>query len=156
MGPQPVGATGTNLGAIALDKKVEETKMVKEVPCYVSSYEKPIGRGELFNCGLVLGTNALVSLGFKVTHSNGTKVPAQPEHGESQLSTPVTSVLQVTAERNLRLGPGQTRTVCVNVSDCHDTFPVGIVSAVLAELERDFVEQLWQQGEATSHVRVTN
>ena len=47
----------------------------------------------------------------------------------------------------------------VNVIDCHDTFPVGNASpseAVLAELECDFVEQLWQQGEATSHVRVTN
>ena len=83
MGPQPVGATGTNLGAItlvSLDIQVEETKMVKEVPCYVLSSEKPIWRGELFNCGLVLGTNILVSLGFKVTYSNGTEVPAQVSH----------------------------------------------------------------------------
>ena len=102
--PQPVGI---NLGAIVLvsfDIQVKETKMVKEVPCYVSSFEKPICRGKLFNCRLVLGTNALVSLGFKVTHSNGTEVSAQPEHGESQLSTSVTSVFQVTIERNLNLG----------------------------------------------------
>ena len=47
----------------------------------------------------------------------------------------------------------------VRVNDNHDVIPLGVVTpseAVLAELQCDFVEQLWQQGEATSHIRVTN
>ena len=52
------------------------------------------------NGGGVLGTNALVVLEFKVFHSNGTEVPAQCEPGESQPSVSVTSVLQVTIEKN--------------------------------------------------------
>ena len=35
---------------------------------------KPIWRGDLYNCGLILGTNALMSLGFVVSHSNGTVI----------------------------------------------------------------------------------
>ena len=48
----------TNLGAItlvSLDIQVGKTGMVKEVPCYVLFSEKSI-----FNCGLVLGMDALV------------------------------------------------------------------------------------------------
>jgi len=44
--------------------------------------EKPIWRGGLHNCGVVLGTNALVVLGFKVFHSSGIEVPVQCEPGE--------------------------------------------------------------------------
>ena len=36
--------------------------------------EKPIWGGELRNCGLILGTNALVDLGFQIMYSNGTVV----------------------------------------------------------------------------------
>ena len=108
---------------------------------------------------MVLGTNSLVVLEFKVFHSNGTEVPAQCEPGESQPSVSVTSVLQVTVEKNVCLGPGQTRTVYVRVNGNHCVVPLGVVTpseAVLAELQCDFGEQLWQQGEATPHVRVNN
>jgi len=61
----------TNLGAItllSLDIQVDKTGMVKEIRCYVLFSEKPI-----FHCVLALGTDALDSLGFKVTHSNEQK-----------------------------------------------------------------------------------
>ena len=77
MGQQPIGATGTPLGAISLVRlrvTVDETGTTKEVPCFVLASEKPIWSGELRNCGLILGTNALVDLGFQVTYSNGTVV----------------------------------------------------------------------------------
>ena len=57
---------------------------------------------------MVLGTNALVVLGFKVFHSNGTEVPALCKPGESQPSVSVTRVLQVTIEKNVCLGPGRS------------------------------------------------
>ena len=71
----------------------------------------------------------------------------------------VTSVLQVNVEKNVCLGPGQKRTTCVKVNNKHDVIPLGVATpseAVLAGLQCDFVEQLWQQNEATPHVRVTN
>ena len=49
----------------------------------------------MYNCGVVLETNALVVLGFKVFHSNGTEVPAQGGPGEPQPSVSVTSVSRV-------------------------------------------------------------
>ena len=55
MRSQPVGTSGTNLGAtalVSLDILVEETGLVGDIPCFVLS-EKPIWRGQLFNlwCG---------------------------------------------------------------------------------------------------------
>ena len=64
---------------------------------------------------MVLRTNALVNLQFKVFHSNRTEEPAQCEHGESQLSVSVTSAIQMSVEKNVCLGPGHTRTVCIKV-----------------------------------------
>ena len=52
----------------------------------------------------------------------------------------VTSVLQVTVEKNVCLGPGQTRTVYVRVNDNHGVIPLGVVipsEAVPAELQCD-------------------
>ena len=77
MGQQPIGATGATLGAISLvclQVMVDETGVTKEVPCFVLASEKPIWGGELHNCEIILGTNALVDLGFQVIHSNGTVV----------------------------------------------------------------------------------
>ena len=75
MGQQPIGATGVPLGAISLVRlqvMVDETGVTKEVRCFVLASEKPIWGGELHNCGIILGTNALVDLDFQVIHSNGT------------------------------------------------------------------------------------
>ena len=45
------------------------------------------------------------------------------------------------------------------MNDNHGIIPLGVVipsEAVLAKLQCDFVEQLWQQGEVTQHMRVTD
>ena len=80
MDQQPIGATGAPLGAmslVCLQVMVDETGVTKEVPCFVLASEKPIWSGELHNCGVILGTNALVDLGFQVIHSNGMVVQPQ-------------------------------------------------------------------------------
>ena len=62
MSGQPIGAGGEALGAmamVALDIVVEETKESRQVPCYVLESSKPIWSGELEDCAVVLGTNAL-------------------------------------------------------------------------------------------------
>jgi len=54
------------------------------------------------------------------------------------------------------MSAGQTRTLCVKVNDNNGVIPLGVVIPSEAVLQCDFVEQLWQQDEATLHVRVTN
>ena len=80
---QPVAANGTELGVVALVKlkvTVEGTDKTLQVPCYVLSSDKPLWKGELWNCGLVLGTNCLEKLGFSITHPNGRMVrPTEKE-----------------------------------------------------------------------------
>ena len=67
MEAQPVGASGKPIGTTALmllEVTVEDSRMTQQVPCYVLDSSKPIRLGEVSNCSLVLGTNALVSLGL--------------------------------------------------------------------------------------------
>ena len=45
-----------------------------QVPCYVLNSDRPLWKGELWNCGPVLGTNCLEKLGFSITHPNGQMV----------------------------------------------------------------------------------
>ena len=64
---QPVGANGTELGVVALvtlKVSIEGTDITLQVPCYVLNSNKPLWNGELWNCGLVLGTNCLEKFGF--------------------------------------------------------------------------------------------
>ena len=66
---QPQGAGGHSLGAegmAALQVTVENTEVTQMIPCYLLDSAKPIWRGELKDCGLVIGTNALADLGFHI------------------------------------------------------------------------------------------
>ena len=77
IGQQPVGATGAPLGVISLvhmQVVVYETGVSREISCFVLASEKLIWSGELHNCRMIFGTNALIDLGFQVVHSNGTIV----------------------------------------------------------------------------------
>ena len=88
---QPVGAGGEPLGAesvVALNVEVEATKLAKEVLCFVLDSSKPLWKGELTDCGLVLGTNSLRDLGFEITQPNGTAVdPRVTGEAEETLTT---------------------------------------------------------------------
>ena len=71
---QPVGASGETLGvmaAVVLKIIIEDTNTTYSIPCYVLKSCKPLWNGELYDCGLVLGTNALEPLGFQITHPSG-------------------------------------------------------------------------------------
>ena len=51
---------------------IETTGKKLEVPyCYVIDSTKPIWQGEVKNCGMIMGTNALVAFQFCISHSNG-------------------------------------------------------------------------------------
>ena len=53
---------------------LDSTGMSLSVPCYVLDSVKPLWRGTVRNCGIVLGTNALTAFGMQVMHSNGEAV----------------------------------------------------------------------------------
>ena len=87
---QPVGAGGERLGTIGivlLKVQVTDTDILREVPCYVLDSSKPLWGGEVSDCGIVIGTNALSSLGFDITHPDGTTVvPATIVEPQSKLN----------------------------------------------------------------------
>ena len=96
MGCQPVGAGGDILGAtmlVNLQVTVEATGNTEYIPCYVLSSSKPLWKGEVKDCGLILGTNALVILGFMVYHAN--RATIQPERIENHESNN-SEVLRIT------------------------------------------------------------
>ena len=67
---------GTELGAIGAVKFNMEVaaKANHEISCFVPDSSKPLCQGELQDCGVLLGTNALVKFGIEVTHSDGTMI----------------------------------------------------------------------------------
>ena len=87
---QPVGAGGERLGTIGivlLKVQVTDTDILREVPCYVLDSSKPLWGGEVSDCGIVIGTNALSSLGFDIIHPDGTTVvPATIVESQSKLN----------------------------------------------------------------------
>lgn len=91
---QPVGAGGEPLGVTAvvlLTIRVPESEVVQEVPCYVLDSSEPLWSGEMNNCGVVLGTNSLGSLGFNITHPSGAAVQPTGEcesRTEGETDTP--------------------------------------------------------------------
>ena len=81
---QPVGAEGNSLGAVGvvqLQVKVENMGVHRQVPFYVLDSSKPIWNGELANCGVILGTNALDNLGFRISLPDGSTVTPESTTG---------------------------------------------------------------------------
>jgi len=66
---QPIGAEGSPLGVKALVKLyvAKITGLSLQISCYVMDSSKPIWQGKLWNCGMIMGTNALVGLDFRIT-----------------------------------------------------------------------------------------
>lgn len=65
------------------------------------------------DCGLILGTNALVSLGFRVHHANGSLI--QPDGVQNREDAP--EVLQGTFGQKVCLGPYQSTAVKVQLGE---------------------------------------
>ena len=137
---QPIGANGTELGVVALVKlkvSVEGTDRTLQVPCYVLNSNRPLWNGELWNCGLVLGTNCLEKFGFLITHPSGQMVrPAVKEVATSQdtnntetvtpnsvVCTPVSSNTEVSvaSSTNVCATVTPSTNACVSTSPSTDT-----------------------------------
>jgi len=86
---QPVGAEGSALGALALVRleiTIAATDKCLEIPCYVMDSSKPIWQGETKNCGVIIGTNALVAFDFSILMTDGSRVePASSQEDRVRL-----------------------------------------------------------------------
>jgi len=157
---QPVGALGKELGAVGmtiLQMEIEETGQNLNIPCYVLESNKPLWKGELKNCAVLLGTNALVEYGFEVSHSNG--IPIQPtcRNQQSELNT----TLHVVLSKSIHLKPGHTKWVKATVNADGmappqvTTCDMIILNEVLASKHCDLSEGLWN-GDNDVKIPVTN
>ena len=117
-----------------MQETVEATCNTGYISCYVLPSSKPLWKGEVKDCGLILGRNALVILGFMVYHSNGATI--QPERVDNQKSNN-SEVLHIT-----RLGRSQTKAVKVRVGEDEEhstsqTVPTGVLTPCESILARE-------------------
>ena len=62
----PIGAEESPLKALVkLHVVIEITGLSIQIPCYMMDSSKPIWQGEVWNCGKIMGTNALVGFDFR-------------------------------------------------------------------------------------------
>ena len=175
---QPTGAGGYKLGATAvvrLHVTSTDGERQHQVPCYVLESSKPIWSGELKNCAMVLGTNALEDLGFCIVTNKGSKVKPEgssecsgPREGGSRSSAtepckpeeePRTQI-RIVLEKDLPLGPQQSKVAKIKLSESHkvnqgQAYVVEPHEGMLAERMCDFTEELWV-GEASPTLTLTN
>ena len=156
-GAQPVGAMGKDLGTcgiVVLQLEMDETGQNLEIPCYVLDSNKPLWQGELKNCAVLLGTNALTQFGFGLYHSNGAPIyPVGVRQTKDDGST-----LYVTLQKSVHLKPRSTKCVQVTVDTKGTTPQYGLVTPndeVLAAEKCDFLEELWD-GAKELKITLTN
>ena len=115
---QPIGATGAELGAIGtvkLQMEIAATQTTREISCFVLDSSKPLWQGELRDCGILLGTNALVDSGMEVTHADGTVIaPSHYKTVESSQDDQV-RILQLSLAKTIHLMPQQSKWVSATV-----------------------------------------
>ena len=78
------------------------------IPCFVMTLAKPILQGNVKDCAMVLGTNALVEFGFQLVHTDGSVVSPASEDPKQPA---VTAAVQVELAHTMHLAPGQTKLV---------------------------------------------
>ena len=117
----------------------------------------------MYDCALVLGTNALETLGFRITNPNGELVsPARKrcQSAEVQAVEPEDADVKVhvVLDQQLRLGLFQSKIVkastntssnlgmCIKMVTPNDT---------LASIQCDFTEEVWEKKSA-GELQVTN
>jgi len=72
-------------GVMVLQVTIEHTGMTQRVPCYILDSSRPLWRGELEDCGLVIGTNALANFRSQIVDSQECVVMAEEGIGSPQM-----------------------------------------------------------------------
>ena len=158
---QPIGATGQELGAhgiAMLNILMEATGKTFPIPCYVLDSSRPLWSGELEDCGVLMGTNALVKHGFSVVHSDGTEV--QPKKKDAGESTTIVKTIDVVLKKTVHLKPHQTKIVKGTVEE--DTvakpgvFMISPNEEVLAEKKCDVLETVMEGSSTKVELPLSN
>ena len=101
---QSTGASWQTLGAtsaVMLQVVSDVDSQPQQIPCYVLPSCKPIWSGEMNDCAMVLGTNALEDLGFYIVDRSGAKVKSDGEPPSEQVQEEVSqSVDSVPTDMN--------------------------------------------------------
>ena len=159
MEAQPIGASGQDLGAtsvVTVETEIEQTGQKLVIPCFVMTSVKPIWQGNVKDCAMVLGTNALVEFGFHLVHADGSVVTPTTADPKKPAGT---AAVHVVLAHAIHLAPGQTKQVEV-ITECTvgQGEEVGVVTPIEEALARhscDFLECLWT-GENTLRVEMNN
>ena len=110
------------MAIVVLKITIEGTSKAFSVPCYVLQSCKPLWNGELYDCALVLGTNALEALGFWIMHPSGELVNTTGKTCKSvvvqtdQLGPVSEEVVLVIPDQTVRIGPFQSKVVKASIS----------------------------------------
>ena len=162
---QPVGAGGEALGVmvlVMLKITIDGASTPFYVACYVLQSCKPLWKGKLYDCALVLGTNALETMGFRITHPNGKSVDSAGKCQLMRTAKPEPksdAEVHVVLSQQLCLGPFQSKTVKASTSSVNSDqdLRVKLVNPNnnLANRQCDFTEKVWE-GKSTGELRITN
>ena len=157
----PTGASGQQLkakGIVTMDILVESTGKTCNIPCYIIDSGEPLWSGALKDCAMLMGTNALVAHGFKVSDSGGVEVsPTQKvTHSDS-----CTRVLTVILQQTVHLKPNQTKLVkgtvqCEGSQDLTSSVWMMSPEEVLREQNCDLPETLFADIDSMIHIPLYN
>jgi len=163
MTQQPLGAGGGILRSHWHCRFTDIGRVYRVYPCYILDSSKPIWRGELQTCGVLLGTNALEALWFQITQAN-TAVEPDPDVKQSEPTCSSRgnvhpSMLQIALIKELHLGPHEKQVVRakLNLVSQQTKGVVGILGpkSNLAMHSCDLVEELWT-GATEVKIPITN
>ena len=157
----PTGASGQQLkakGIVTMDILVESTGKTCNNPRYIIDSGEPLWSGALKDCAMLMGTNALVAHGFKVSDSGGVEVsPTQKvKHSDS-----CTLVLTVILQQTVHLKPNQTKLVkgtvqCEGSQDLTSSVWMMSPEEVLREQNCDLPETLFADIDSMIHIPLYN
>ena len=114
MEAQPIGASGQGLGAtsvVTVETEIEQTGQKLVIPCFVMISVKPNWQGNVKDCAIVLGTNALVKFGFQLVHTDGSIVSPTTADPKKTAGTAAVHVVLVHATGTDKTGRGLLRNV---------------------------------------------
>jgi len=165
---------------------VEATGAAQKVPCYILDSAKPIWRGELKDCRIVLGMNALAELGFSIMDAKGCIVtsdgssnpPQETQVNKSQdrssasqetvrdaqgIVPDATDILSVKLMHDLHLGSQQIRVATVQLRNGYPdnlsiTGQIGVITPNESALTKLQCDFVegYWTAESTFHIPVTN
>ena len=135
------------MGVVMLKLTIEGNSTTFNVRCYVLQSSRPLWSGDLYDCALVLGTNALETFGFKITNPIGELVSPVGKRCQSAevQAVELEDVDAKVHDQQLHLGPFQSKIVKASTntsSDLDICIKMVTPNEKLASIQCDFTEEV--------------